>query len=43
MYIFVYNMEIYISDSILYSISDKLEKLLLKDIYFLLNMFRYIA
>ena len=36
-------MEIYISDSMLCSINDKLEKSLVKDVYFLPDMFLYIA
>ena len=47
LYIYIYvggcNMEIYISDSMLCSINDKLEKILLKDVYFLPNMFRNIT
>ena len=39
----VYNMEMYISNSILCSINDKLEKILVKDVYFLPNMFHYVA
>ena len=41
--IYMYNMEVYISDSILSSINDKLEKILLKDVYFLPNMLHYIV
>ena len=37
------HIEIYISDSMLCSINDQLEKLLVKDVYFLLNMFYYIT
>ena len=33
----------YISDSMFSSINDKMEKSLVKNVYFLLNMFRYIA
>ena len=39
----VCNMEMYISDSMLCNINDILEKILVKDVYFLPNMFRYIA
>ena len=42
-YIFVYNMEIYISDSMLRSINDKLEKVLVKRCLFFPYMFRYIT
>ena len=41
--LFSYNMKMYISNGILCSINDKLEKFLVKDVYFLPNMFRYIA
>ena len=34
-------MEIYISSSMLCSINNKLERFLVKDVYFLLNMFCY--
>ena len=39
-YVCVYNMEIYISNSMLYNINDKLETFLVKDVYLLWNMFR---
>ena len=39
--IFLYNMEIYISESMLRN--DKLEKLLVKDVYFLSKIFCYIT
>ena len=42
-YIYIYIYIYIISDSMLCSINDKLEKFLVKNVYFLLNMFHYIT
>ena len=41
--VYLCNMQMYISDSMLYCVNDKQENFVVKGVYFLLNKFRYIA